>query len=48
MTYKILMNCLICGEEVEIEWHAKGPKICDKCRQAVMHIRNELDKKEEK
>lgn len=41
-------SCLICGESVPIS-HAKDyPKICDKCKKAVMKMRERLLKGKEK
>ena len=35
--------CIICGENVIIYNFGKGPKVCSKCRQAVMRMREQED-----
>lgn len=41
--YEFVTSCLICGEDVLISmWHG-GPKICDKCKAAIMHVRKQLE-----
>ena len=35
--------CLICGDSVVVRALECSPKICDKCIEAVMHIRNTLN-----
>ena len=36
-------GCLICGEGVPLSSPLdKGPKICDRCKEAVMHVRGQL------
>lgn len=39
---KLAKGCLICGESVEIRdiFCAHEPVVCDKCKAAVMKIRN--------
>lgn len=36
--------CLICGEPVQMEHMGDRPKICDKCKEAVMIVRKKIDK----
>lgn len=47
--YKLVTGtpCLICGETVEINQHYQVPKICDKCKNAVMSVRRLLEYLEE-
>ena len=49
--YTISKACLICGDSVELDeietavmmaGHHVDSKICDKCRQAILHIRKQL------
>lgn len=40
--------CLICGDNVTIIDDKEGPKICDKCKDAVMSLRRLLEYLEEK
>ncbi len=43
-TVKICTNCIICGEPVELtDIHDIGNKVCDKCKQAIMCIRNWIE-----
>ena len=37
--------CLICGETVDIGFPC-GPKICDACKKAILHVRENLEKAE--
>lgn len=39
--------CLICGESVAIEFVGGGPKICEDCKQAVLHVKELLKKSKE-
>jgi len=39
--------CLICGETVEIGYFGGSPKICEECKQAVLHVKELLKKSEE-
>lgn len=39
--------CLICGETVEIGYFGGGPKICEECKQAVLHVKELLKKSKE-
>lgn len=41
--YEIATPCLICGDSVPIEHYSKAPKICDKCKEAVLLIRNMME-----
>ena len=47
--YKVVTGtpCLICGETVERDQYSQVPKICDKCKNAVMSVRRLLDYLEE-
>lgn len=36
--------CLICGDTVSIASCYVGPKICDKCKEAVLHVRQQLER----
>ena len=36
--------CLICGETVVIQYYCDVPKICDKCKAAVMVMREQMDR----
>lgn len=36
--------CLICGDTVTIAFYYAGPKICDKCKEAVLHVRQKLER----
>lgn len=42
----LVTPCLVCGEDIGISYlEAKHTaKICDNCKRAVMHVRNELEK----
>ena len=42
----LAVSCLICGEHVPIEHMYETIKICDKCREAVMKMREMIEKKE--
>ena len=33
--------CLICGESVLVGWYDFQPKICEKCKAAVMKMRDQ-------
>ena len=39
--------CLICGETVEIGYFGGSPKICEECKQAVLHVKELLKKSKE-
>ena len=42
----IAVNCVICGESTPMNSHdrrAQGVFICDKCKAAIMHIRNTIE-----
>lgn len=43
----ISTNCLICGEPVPMEHMGDYPKICEKCKEAVMFARREIEAREE-
>lgn len=34
--------CLICGKTVQISDPGKAPKVCDKCKAAVLKVRKEM------
>lgn len=36
-------SCLICGEPVPMENPRDYPKICEKCKKAVMHVREKIE-----
>lgn len=36
--------CLICEETVTISRPSDGVKICDRCKKAVLHIRQQLER----
>ena len=36
------VSCLICGEPVRIENPRDYPKICEKCKEAVMYVREKI------
>lgn len=36
--------CLVCGEDVPCDIYCATGKICDKCKEAIMHVRKELNK----
>lgn len=38
--------CLICGDSVKIQYPNETPKICDKCKAAVMAMRAKMDGEE--
>ena len=40
----LAISCLICGESVPISHVKDSPKICDKCKKAVMKMRERLIK----
>ena len=43
---RICTNCLVCGEEVEVSYHETLPvKICDKCKAAILYIRDNFTEK---
>ena len=48
----ISINCLICSEEVELTGeearHGVSIKVCDKCGQAVIEMRKQIEKKKQK
>lgn len=33
--------CLICGEGVPVAHYTQGPRICEKCKAAVMKVREQ-------
>ncbi len=39
--------CLVCGEAVIVGFVGGGPKICEECKQAVLHVRDLLKKSKE-
>lgn len=39
--------CLICGESVAVDFVGSGPKICEDCKQAVLHVKELLKKSKE-
>lgn len=50
---QLCIACLICGEPVPLTeneeirmnyGHPLNSKVCDKCRHAILHIRNQLEK----
>lgn len=41
------VSCLICGESVPIENPRDYPKICEKCKEAVMFVRRATDDQKE-
>jgi hypothetical protein len=50
---QLCMACLFCGEPVGLDEMEKArldhgmyihPKVCDKCKEAVLYIRNQLQK----
>ena len=43
-TYRIATRCLICEEPVFIPDWSERPKICDKCKEAVMSMRKQIEK----
>ena len=45
VNYDIGTPCLICGESVPIFHIHDTPKICQKCKDAVMKVRGELSEK---
>lgn len=42
--YGLATSCLICGTPVFISHMQERPKICVKCREAVLHVRKQIDK----
>lgn len=49
---RLCMPCLICGEsvvltqeeELSLQYgHSVHSKICDKCKQAILHIRKQIE-----
>lgn len=51
--YSISIACIICGEAVPLSeeeamslrhGHHIHSKVCDKCKQAVLYLRKEMDK----
>lgn len=38
--------CMICGDSIPTDFVYGGPKICTKCKKAVMYIREKLEKAE--
>ena len=36
--------CLICGEDVPIDFPERWPVVCDKCKTAVMKLRELIEK----
>lgn len=49
---RLCMSCLICGEsvvltqeeELSLQYgHSVHSKICDKCKQAILHIRKQIE-----
>ena len=37
------VSCLICGAPVPMENPRDYPKICEKCKKAVMHVREKIE-----
>ena len=35
--------CMVCGEEVPLPYGDRGPKVCDKCKAAVMKVRQGME-----
>ena len=38
-------KCIICGEPVPISDLREAYKVCDKCKRAVLHIRDRMEMK---
>lgn len=48
---ELATSCLICGEDVPVYGYEAEHgcyKICDKCKQAVIEVRKQLEKKQQK
>ena len=45
--YELETPCLICGEGVPIWVTDTRPKICEKCKAAVLKMREQMDKEVE-
>lgn len=54
MTY-LSIECLVCNEPVKLNelercqfeyGHHISPKLCSKCKEAILHIRKELEEKD--
>lgn len=43
ITPSICTACLVCGEDVPIFDYQSGLKICDKCKAAIMAMREQVD-----
>ena len=41
----IRTNCLICGEPVLMTHMGDDPKICDKCKEAILKMREFMEEK---
>ena len=39
--------CLICGDTVKIKYYGDTPKICNKCKAAVIAMREKMDGEKE-
>lgn len=42
----ICTPCLVCGESVEVQLSHNGAALCDKCKKAILKLRNMLEDKE--
>lgn len=47
------VSCIVCGEPVPLttkELNTYGPiyKVCDKCKQAILHVRHYMESEESK
>lgn len=47
MHNQICTNCLICDEKIPVAWiHDTSPRICQKCKDAIMIIRHNYERYE--
>jgi len=40
-------HCLICGEHTKYKEGERGPKVCDKCKTAVLEMRKRMEAEHE-
>lgn len=43
--FSLTTKCIICGESVPISDLREAYKVCDKCKRAVLHIRDSMEMK---
>lgn len=45
-TASVSVHCLACGELVPVWFGYRGPILCERCKKAILHMRDILEKEE--